>query len=311
MHFSTKNHQYKKINSSIINKFSSHLFLFIIILSTISCTNTNKKTEDNIKMYSATWDEIINNRKLELFNDNNFTSDVTLLMSPKNVVGIDNVKEFYSNYLTGFSDIEFTVVDLFGQNDKLVKHWNFKGKHTGDFFGIPATGKHVDIDGITIGKMNEGKIAQEQDFMDNMAFMQQLGIISSPENMSIIQKIYADFVKGDIPAIGVAMDTNVVWNEAENFPLADGNPYIGFDAIVKGVFGRIGEEWEYWNLTDLNYNEMANNKILVTGRYQAKYKKNGAVINLQMAHLWSLKEGKITNFQQYADTKGIADAIKK
>jgi len=98
-------------------------------------------------------------------------------------------------------------------------------------------------------------------------------------------------------------------NEAENFPFADGNPYIGFDAILKGVFSRVGSEWDYWNLADLNYNDMANNKILVTGRYQAKYKKNGTVINLQMAHLWDLKDGKITKFQQFADTKAIADAI--
>ena len=39
--------------------------------------------------------------------------------------------------------------------------------------------------------------------------------------------------------------------------------------------------------------------------------KNGAVINLQMAHLWSLKDGKIIKFQQYADTKGIADAMSQ
>jgi len=293
-----------------MKKLFQILFLFIVVCLS-SCNTKNKQLATNVKMYSNTWDEIINNEKLDLFNEDNFDKNITLVMSPENVVGIENVKDYYSNFLTGFSDIEFSIVDLFGQDDKLVKHWNFKGKHTGDFFGIPATNKRVDIDGTTLAKMIEGKIAQEQDFMDNMAFMQQLGIVSSPENMSIIQKIYDDFVKGDIPAIGAVMDTNVVWNEAENFPLADGNPYIGFDAIVKGVFGRIGEEWEYWNLTGLNYNEMANNKILVTGRYQAKYKKNGAVINLQMAHLWSLKDGKITNFQQFADTKGIADAIKK
>ena len=158
--------------------------------------------------------------------------------------------------------------------------------------------------------MKNGKIVQEQDFFDNMLFMQQLGIVSSPDNMAIIQKLYNDFAKGDIPAVGAAMEANIEWNEAENFPFADGNPYIGLDAILEGVFGRIGEEWDYWNLADLNFNEMSNNKILVTGRYKAKYKKNGAIINLQMAHLWDLKDGKITKFQQYADTKGIADAIK-
>ena len=56
---------------------------------------------------------------------------------------------------------------------------------------------------------------------------------------------------------------------------------------------------------------MTNNKVLATGRYQAKYKKNGAVIDLQMAHLWTLNNGKVVAFQQYADTKGINDAMNK
>jgi predicted ester cyclase len=56
-----------------------------------------------------------------------------------------------------------------------VKHWNFKGTHTGDFFGIPDTGKKIDIDGVNLVKMKDEKIAQEQDFMDNLLFNQQLG----------------------------------------------------------------------------------------------------------------------------------------
>jgi len=69
------------------------------------------------------------------------------------------------------------MVDVFGQGEKLVKQWNFKGTHTGNFFGIPATGKAVDLDGSTIVLMREGKIAEEQDFYDNMDFMQQLGMV--------------------------------------------------------------------------------------------------------------------------------------
>jgi len=279
------------------------------ILLFASCTDN--KVEKDIEMYTNTWDEIINNGNLDYFNEDNFDKNITLIMAPENIVGIESARDYYNNYLTGFSDIEFTMKKVFGQGDNLVKHWNFKGKHTGNFFGIPATGRAVDLDGTTIVKMKNGKIAQEQNFFDNMTFMQQLGIVSSPDNMAIIQKLYDDFAKGDISAVGAVMATNIEWNEAENFPYADGNPYIGFDAILKGVFGRIGEEWDYWNLTDLNYNEMANNKILVTGRYKAKYKKNGAIINLQMAHLWNLNDGKVTKFQQYADTKSIADAINK
>ena len=178
---------------------------------------------------------------------------------------------------------------------------------------MPATGKSVNVDGVTLVKMKDGKIAQEQDFMDNVIFMGQLGIdpFLNPNNVMVVQKMYNDFAKGDIPGIQAAMDEKVVWNEAENFPLADGNPYLGFDAIAEGVFGRIQSDWEYWNLTDLDLQEMTNNKVLATGRYQAKYKKNGAVINLQMAHLWTLKDGKVVSFQQFADTKGINDAMNK
>jgi steroid delta-isomerase-like uncharacterized protein len=154
-----------------------------VILFITSCTTPEKKQEKaytveaNIKMYSHVWDEIMNKGKLEVFNDSNFTRDVTFHMKPANVVGIDSAKAFYSNFLTGFSNIQFSIKDVFGQGEKLVKHWNFKGTHTGDFFGIPATGKAVDLDGSTIVLMRDGKIAEEQDFYDNMDFMTQLGLV--------------------------------------------------------------------------------------------------------------------------------------
>ena len=144
-------------------------------------TNTTQTTVDtvaaNIKMYSHVWDEIINKGKLEMFNDSNFTKNVVMHASPADVVGIDSARAYYANYLTGFSDITFTIKDVFGMGNKLAKHWNFKGTHTGVFFGVPATNKKVDIDGVTLVRMSSGKIAEERDFLDNLEFMQQLGII--------------------------------------------------------------------------------------------------------------------------------------
>ena len=285
--------------------------LLLIVISLSACKNDS--LENNIKMHSNTWDEIINNGNLELINESNFATDITMISNPENVVGINDFKAYYSNFITGFSDIKFTIVDVFGQGDKIVKHWGFSGTHTGDFFGIPATGKSVKVEGVTLVKMKDGKIAQEQDFMDNLPFMGQLGIdpFLNPTNIQTVQKLYNNFAIGDIPAVGTLMHEKIEWNEAENFPYADGNPYIGFDAILNGVFARIGSEWDYWNLTGLELHEMTNDKILATGRYQAKYKKNGQVINLQMAHLWTLENGKVIRFQQFADTKGITDAISK
>jgi steroid delta-isomerase-like uncharacterized protein len=158
----------------------------VVIFATITGCNSPQSTPTqappdsvtaNIKMYSHVWDEIINKRKLDLFNDSNFTKNVVMHASPKDVVGIDSARAYYANYLTGFSDITFTIKDVFGMGNKLVKHWNFKGTHTGLFFGIPATGKKVDLDGVTLVRMENGKIAEEKDFFDNLDLMQQLGLI--------------------------------------------------------------------------------------------------------------------------------------
>jgi len=66
---------------------------------------------------------------------------------------------------------------MIAKGDKIVKYWQFKGTHTGNFFGIDSTGKTVDIIGCTIAKIVNGKITEEQDFVDNYAFLQQIGII--------------------------------------------------------------------------------------------------------------------------------------
>lgn len=153
----------------------SHSFMACTTQHDTAATATDS-VDANIKMYTHTWDEIINNGKFELFNDSNFTKDVVMHTHP-DITGIDSARAYYENYKTGFSDVKFTIIDVFGQGNKLVKHWRFQGKHTGNFFGIPPTNKDVDIYGVTLVRMQNRKIAEEEDFLDNLSFMQQLGLI--------------------------------------------------------------------------------------------------------------------------------------
>jgi uncharacterized protein len=146
---------------------------------------------------------------------------------------------------------------------------------------------------------------------DNMVLMQQLGVVSNPENVALIDALYKAFAVGDISKVLAGLDEKIVWNEAEGNKYADGNPYIGPQAVLNGVFARIGAEYEYFKLADIQLHEMANNKVLATLRYQAKLKKNGATYDAQVAHLWTLKDGKAVAFQQYLDTKKVNDAINK
>lgn len=130
----------------------------------------------------------------------------------------------------------------------------------------------------------------------------------SKENVGLVQSMYAAFASGDVPAVLEAMDPEIVWNEAENFPYADGNPYVGPDAIVEGVFMRMVGEWEYWNLVIEEVLD-AGDRVVALGRYQAKNKATGTKINAQFAHFWSFREGKAVTFQQYADTHQAQRAV--
>jgi steroid delta-isomerase-like uncharacterized protein len=73
-----------------------------------------------------------------------------------------------------FPDIKVTVEDTFGADDKVVVRWSAKMTHTGDHLGIPATNKPVRITGITIARIEKGKIVQGWDNWDQLALMQQL-----------------------------------------------------------------------------------------------------------------------------------------
>ncbi len=155
------------------------LALIAISVSLFACKSEADKNEkiaqDNIKFYSKVWDEVINEGKISVL-DSAYAPDVVLHTVPE-TKGAANAKAYYANYVTGFSDREFTVKETFAQGNKLTKYWVFKGKHTGDFFGIPATGKTVSVEGCTIATIINGKITEERDFFDNLEFLRQLGLM--------------------------------------------------------------------------------------------------------------------------------------
>jgi ketosteroid isomerase-like protein len=120
-------------------------------------------------------------------------------------------------------------------------------------------------------------------------------------NADVISGVYAAFPKGDIPAVLGAMAPDIVWNEAENFIYADGNPYVGPEAILQGVFMRLGTEWNGFSVTEEELID-GGDTIVTRGRYGGAFKATGKSINAQFAHVWKFKNGKIASFQQYVDT---------
>jgi ketosteroid isomerase-like protein len=130
----------------------------------------------------------------------------------------------------------------------------------------------------------------------------------SGQNVQLIRGMYGSFARGDVVSVLGAMDPRIEWNEAEGFPYADGNPYVGPQAVVEGVFARLAGEWEYFTV-DVEELLDAGDAVVARGRYRAKHRQTGSAIDAQFAHFWWVRDGKATRFQQYTDTAQARAAV--
>ena len=127
-------------------------------------------------------------------------------------------------------------------------------------------------------------------------------------NVEIVRAIYDSFARADIGAVIGAMAPGIVWNEAENHPYADGNPYVGAEAVLKGIFARLGAEWDGFAVTA---DELlgAGDRVVAFGRYTGTNRRTGKPVNAQVVHVWTVENGKAARFQQYTDTHQFMRAM--
>jgi len=127
-------------------------------------------------------------------------------------------------------------------------------------------------------------------------------------NVELIRDIYEAFSAGDVPGVLGRMSPEIVWNEAENFPYADGNPYLGPQAVLEGVFARCIGEWDGFGL-EIEELLDAGETVVARGRYVGVYKATGRAQHTQLVHVWRVEDGEVVGFQQYADTLQVARVI--
>jgi steroid delta-isomerase-like uncharacterized protein len=81
---------------------------------------------------------------------------------------------------TGFPDLDISVDALAAEGDLVTKRWTFRGTHSGDYMGLPASGRQVVMTGITIYRIQGGQVRETWWNYDALGMMQQLGAIPAP-----------------------------------------------------------------------------------------------------------------------------------
>ena len=110
------------------------------------------------------------------------------LMSPEivaHVAGGPVSREVFlqhnSVFNAAFSEREFIVEDLTTEADKVVARVTWRGTHTGEFQGLPPTGKQVEISAFIMERIRDGKSVEHWSLFDRVTMMQQLGLIPPPQ----------------------------------------------------------------------------------------------------------------------------------
>jgi steroid delta-isomerase-like uncharacterized protein len=106
-----------------------------------------------------------------------YASDLVWHEPDQDVRGLEEARQFFGVYKSAFPDLHATVEDAIAEGDQVVTRWTIRGTHQGEIeeFG-PATGRQIEIKGITIHRIDGGKIVEEWERYDNLSVMQQLGL---------------------------------------------------------------------------------------------------------------------------------------
>lgn len=92
--------------------------------------------------------------------------------------GSEGVKAMVSTYRGAFPDLKVANDFVLAEVAMVASGWTVRGTQNGELMGIPATGKQIEITGITVARIAGGKIVEMWNESDQLDLMQQLGVIS-------------------------------------------------------------------------------------------------------------------------------------
>lgn len=144
--------------------------------------------KDNKHIVMRFVEELWNERKLEIadtiFDEDCQTyqlqSGAPVIAAPR---GPAAVKAHVRSWLSGFPDLKFGVEQMFAEGDRVLSQLVMDGTQTGEWIGIPPTGKRLNIRMITIHHIRTDKIIEDWVLVETLGLLQQLGAVPATSDI--------------------------------------------------------------------------------------------------------------------------------
>ena len=141
----------------------------------LSMTDANKKISRSII------EEMFNKGRLEIADEllapNAVLHDPAL---PEPIRGAEGFKENVAHYRAAFPDIHMVVDDQCADDSNVCTRWTATGTHEGELMGINPTGRQATVTGMTMDRIEDGRIVESWTNWDTLGLLQQIGAIPAP-----------------------------------------------------------------------------------------------------------------------------------
>lgn len=140
-------------------------------------------TQDNKDVVRQYIEDAWNEAELDLVDD--FVAsdaehhDPTLSERP---TGPAARKQSIQVYHSAFPDVHISIEEMVAENDTVATRWTGRGTHDGELMGIAPTGTEVEISGMSINRVRDGRIVETWEVYDALGLLQQIGAV--PEQLT-------------------------------------------------------------------------------------------------------------------------------
>ena len=140
---------------------------------------TETEAERNKAVIRRFVEEVQNQKHWDVYDELNDPDFVNLSAPPGVPSDRDGGRAYLWSLFNAFPDSHWTIDDMVAEGDRVATKKTMRGTHTGEFAGIPATGRAVTLQYVDILRLRDGRIIEHWLSMDSLSFMQQLGVIPS------------------------------------------------------------------------------------------------------------------------------------
>jgi len=133
---------------------------------------------DNAAAYRRWFDEGCSRGTVDLADQLYSPDYVSHSVGPDLPPTLEGLKMFIRALRQGLPDLQCPMDEVVAEGDRVAGRFSLRGTHSGTLFGIPATGKQVEVGVMVIARFDEaGKWVEDWNSWDQLGMLQQLGVI--------------------------------------------------------------------------------------------------------------------------------------